>query len=294
MMRLGLLPGACLIAALMSCGIADRAGHEREILAWRESRVEKLRAPYGWLSLVGLYWLREGENKFGSAPDNSLVLPPTSGVEHAGSLWLAEGRVLAEAAEGSGLTADGEPVTSMRLHTDVEGTPTELALGSVRLHIIEREHKQAVRVKDSQAQTRTEFKGIEYYPIDSSWRVKARFEPYDPPKVLPIVNVLGMPEPHESPGALVFEVDGETFRLDPIREDDELFVVFGDATNGSETYGAGRFVYTDLPSEDGTVVLDFNKSYNPPCVFTPYSTCPLPPRQNKLPFALSAGEKIYK
>ena len=181
----------------------------------------------------------------------------------------------------------------MVLRPDTGGAPTELALGSVRLYLIERSGKLAVRVKDSEAETRKKFSGIDYYPIDSAWRVTARFEPYDPPRMLPIVNVLGMPEPEDSPGALVFDADGETHRLDAIGEGESLFIVFGDATNGSETYGGGRFVYTDLPSDDGTVILDFNKSYNPPCVFTAYSTCPLPPEQNKLPLAVRSGERVY-
>lgn len=300
MTRLGLHLGACLVVVFVSCGSPadtssiDSAEHEREILAWRQTRVETLRAPYGWLSLVGLHWLDEGENKFGSGAGNDIVLPASAAAGRAGSIWLRSGSVRVEAIEGIGLSADDEPVTSMVLRTDIDAAPTELTLGSVRFHIIERDHKQAVRVKDSSAKTRTEFKGIDYYPIDSGGRLTARFEPYDPPKMLRIVSVLGMPEPSESPGALMFEVDGKTFRLDPIREGDSLFVVFGDATNGSETYGGGRFVYTDLPSADGTVIVDFNKSYNPPCVFTEYSTCPLPPEQNKLPMPVRAGEKVYK
>ncbi len=297
----GLLMGAGLIVLALgsSCSMEHFAGrnnveHEQEVLAWREERLAALRAPDGWLSLVGLHWLQESENRFGSTPGNAIRLPATSGVEYGGSLWLAEGRVRVEAAEGSGLTADGEPVTSMGLRPDGDGTPTVLALGSVRFHVIERDGRFALRVKDSEAESRTQFRGIDSYPTDSRWRFMARFEPYDPPKALRIVNILGMPEPAKSSGALVFELDGETYRLDPIDEGDSLFVVFGDDTNGSETYGGGRFVYTDLPSADGTVVLDFNKSYNPPCVFTEYSTCPLPPEQNKLPIAVLAGEMAYK
>ena len=300
MRRVCLLISTGLALAFVSCAssadtssVTNSGEHEQEILAWRQRRVGTLRAPYGWLSLVGLHWLQEGENRFGSGSGNAIILPPGSGAGYAGSLWLEDGQVRVKAADGSGLTTDGEPVTSMVLRPDTGGAPTELALGSVRLYLIERSGKLAVRVKDSEAETQKNFRGIDYYPIDSAWRVTARFEPYDPPRMLPIVNVLGMPEPEDSPGALVFDADGETHRLDAIGEGESLFIVFGDATNGSETYGGGRFVYTDLPSDDGTVILDFNKSYNPPCVFTAYSTCPLPPEQNKLPIAVRSGERVY-
>lgn len=266
--------------------MSDTEEYEQEILAWRDRRIDALRASYGWLSLVGLHWLEEGENSVGSGTGNDIVLPASIGVEHVGSVWLEDGSVRVEVGADSSLSA--------RVRPEIEGELVELAVGSVRLYLIERSGKLAVRVKNSEAKTRTHFRGIDYYPIDSSWRVTARFEPYDPPKTLRIVNILGMPEPAKSSGALVFELDGETYRLDPIDEGDSLFVVIGDATNGSETYGGGRFVYTDLPSADGMVVLDFNKSYNPPCVFTEYSTCPLPPEQNKLLIAVRAGERAYK
>jgi uncharacterized protein len=167
--------------------------------------------------------------------------------------------------------------------------------GTVRFQIIKREPRYAVRVKDSQAETRTNFKGLEYFPLDSKWRVEARFEPYNPMKKIPIDDVTGRKSDSDSPGALAFTVDGKEYRIDPILEEgsDELFIIFRDATSKDATYGAGRYLYAKKPGPDGKVIVDFNKAYNPPCAFTPYATCPLPPQQNRLPFRIEAGEKKY-
>lgn len=259
----------------------DRAAHEKEIREWQQGRAERLRREDGWLSLVGLDWLKEGEN------------PAPSG---AGIITLAAGKVTLTPA-GEGLTIGDQPVTGpvpLLADADPDG-PTIVKKGTVRFNIIKRGDRYGIRVKDSEAPTRKNFAGLEYYPIDPKWRVEARLEAYHPPKQIPITDVTGMTSNSISPGALVFEIDGREYRLDPIIEEgsEELFLIFKDETSRDTTYQAGRYLYAKKPGTDGKVIVDFNKAYNPPCVFTPYATCPLPPPQNRLPVRIEAGEKRY-
>jgi uncharacterized protein (DUF1684 family) len=269
--------------------------HVKEVEEWRAKRDARLRAEDGWLTLVGLAWLKEGPNGFGSAPDSAVVLP-ASAAPHAGTLVVAGETVTLQPEPGAGVQVDGKDATTAVLVSDKDGAePTVVHVGSVSFYVIVREGKLAVRVKDSASPVLKGFTGMEYFPIDPKWRVTARFEPYSPEKTIPVPNVFGRLEDSKSPGALVFEVDGKSYRLDPVWEEGttDLFIIFGDQTNGHETYGAGRFLYAHPAGPDGTTVVDFNKSYNPPCVFTPYATCPLPPPQNKLAVRVLAGEKRY-
>ena len=200
------------------------------------------------------------------------------------------------ASDAGKLNVDAQPITALDLKDDNDDNgPTILKLGSLIINVVKRGDRIGIRVKDSESQTRREFKGLEYYPIDPKWRLEARFEPYQPAKKIPITNVLGMTEDETSPGAFAFEVDGKTYRIDPILEKGEtdLFVMIADETTGKETYGAGRYLYVTPPDATGKVVIDFNKTYSPPCAFTNFATCPLPPRQNHLPFRIDAGEKKY-
>ena len=169
-----------------------------------------------------------------------------------------------------------------------------LKLGTLTFHVIKRGERLGVRVKDSASPERTNFRGLEYFPVDERWRVEARFEPHNPPKSIPIVNVLGMEEDTPSPGTLVFDLNGQTYRLDALTEEGEpqFFVIFADQTSGKETYGAGRYLYAGPPDSAGRLLIDFNEAYSPPCAFTKYATCPLPPEQNKLPVRVEAGEKF--
>jgi len=285
----------------------DAAAHRGEIQKWQSQRLASLTKDDGWLTLVGLFWLNEGENKFGSDAKNPVVLPKDKAPGVAGSLWLEKGQVRLAArpeskisiAPPSGVVvnrADNQPLTSLELKDDNDDNgPTILELGSLLINVIKRGDRVGVRVKDRESQTRREFKGLEYYPIDPRWRIEARFEPYQPAKVIPITNVLGMTDNETSPGALAFEVGGKTYRIDPILEKGEtdLFVMIADGTTGTETYGAGRYLYVSPPDASGKVVVDFNKTYSPPCAFTNFATCPLPPQQNRLPFRIDAGEKKY-
>lgn len=282
---------------LSGCGsrVESLTEETQMIEQWRAQRIANLTSETGWLSLAGLYWLQEGNNAFGRAASNRLVLDHAALPDTAGVFELHDGRVSFTAATGSTITHNSQPVTHIQLQTDMAEQPTILAAGSLRFYAIERTGKFGVRVRDIEHPARKAFRGIDYFPISTDWRLEARFEPYLPSKHVAIVNILGMTEPMESPGTLVFEKDGKTWRLDAILEsprDTELFLMFTDATSGRESYGAGRYIYVPKPT-DKSVWLDFNKAYNPPCAFTGFATCPLPPRQNRLQLAVTAGEKKY-
>ncbi|HUP46503.1 MAG TPA: DUF1684 domain-containing protein [Thermoanaerobaculia bacterium] len=289
----------CLVAFLVACGpeaALDPAVHQAEVEKWQKNRDERLRREDGWLTLVGLHWLEPGPNTIGSAPGNAITLPENAPPQ-LGTLTLADGNVTFEPAEESGVTIDERPVQDrVGLRDDHDnGGPTLVHAGTLNFQIIQRGDRHAVRVKDPQAETLVHFEGLEYFPIDPRWRVVAQFEPYQPARRIPIDDVTGFISDQEVPGALVFEVDGEKHRLDAIDDGSrELFVIFRDATSRDATYPAGRYLYVSRPGVDGKVVVDFNKAYSPPCVFTPFATCPLPPPQNRLPFRIEAGEKNYK
>ena len=273
----------------------DAVQEDRAIQQWRAQRVANLTSESGWLTLVGLYWLKEGENTFGRAKSNSLVLEHAALPASAGSFVLRNGRVRFVARSGSGVTIAGKPVTTIDLVSDAQAEPTVLSAGSLQFFVIQRVDKLGVRVRDTEHPGRKQFKGLDYFPVNAAWALEARFEPYVPVRRIPILNILGMTEQLEAPGALIFNMDGREWRLDAVLEEPaakELFILFADATSGRETYGAGRFIYVPLPV-NGQVLLDFNKAYNPPCAFNDFATCPLPPQQNRLPLRVEAGEKKY-
>jgi uncharacterized protein (DUF1684 family) len=272
----------------------DPAAYRKEIESWRKEREDSLRKEDGWLTLVGLYWLLPGANRFGSNPGNPIILPPGKAPLYAGNLTLQGGKVTLTPQPGVRLTAGGKPVKpGMVLKADADGEPTLVQLGSLSFYVIKRGGKYGVRIKDSQSPVRASFKGLDEFPIRPEWRVVARFEPSKGKKI-PIANIIGQVEETPSPGAVVFDWKGKTYRIDAIEGSPEggLFLVFGDQTNGKETYGAGRFLDTD-PPKNGKVVVDFNTAYNPPCAFTAFATCPLPPKQNKLALRIEAGEKKF-
>jgi uncharacterized protein (DUF1684 family) len=257
----------------------DPAAHAEEIRKWQENRDARLRREDGWLSLVALQWLEPGENEVASF----------------GRLDLRDGTTTLTPGPDAQLTIDQKGVTGkVELRDDSDGNgPTIVYAGKRNFQVIKRGDRFGVRIKDPDAKTRLEFKGLEYFPIDPKWRVVAHFQPYQPARQIPIVDITGMVSNQVVPGALVFEVNEQTFRLDAIAEEGtrELFVILKDATSRDATYPAGRYLYVPRPGVDGKIVVDFNKAYNPPCAFTPYATCPLPPRQNRLPIRIEAGEK---
>jgi uncharacterized protein (DUF1684 family) len=258
-----------------------RVSHEEEVRAWHERRIRNLLSDHGWLTLVALDWLNEGPNK----------------IRDIGVLTLHNGSVFLQLNAGVQATVDGKPFASGTL-TPQGGpaAPDTVVIGSRSFIIIKRGERYAVRMWDTEAAARKHFTGIERFPVASKWRVEARWQPYEPPKKMSVPTVIpGYEEVYPVPGVAVFELDGNEYRLEPVLEepDGDYFFIFGDQTNGRETYGAGRFLYAS-PAKHGKVILDFNKSYNPPCAFSEYTTCPLPPPQNTLPFRIEAGEKAYK
>ena len=248
-----------------------------EIAAWRQQREAGLKRDGGWLTVTGLFWLHEGPNRFGTDARNDVVLP--AGPAQAGTVELRKGKITVQ-MEGQ----------SREIRPDSDDV---LKVDRLRLYVIRRSDRFGVRLKDPQSTFLRDFKGIDNFPAREEYRVTARF--VADPRKLPITNIVGQTEPEESPGYVVFQIRGRELRLRPVLDDPgskSLFFVFRDETAGKETYGAGRFLDTD-PPKDGKVLLDFNKAYNPPCAFTPYATCPLPPKENQLSVRIEAGEKKY-
>jgi uncharacterized protein (DUF1684 family) len=275
-------------------GSAD-AAYRAEVEKWRADRIAHLTAEDGWLTVVGLSWLNEGNNGVGSDPSNAVVFPRGSSPPHLGRIRVVNGKAHLDVEPGVEVTHDQKKVRSLDLSSDEAGEPTVVRHGTLSFYLIRRGEKLGVRVKDSASPARKSFRGIDRYPVATAWRVAARFEPYPAGRTIPIPNVLGNVTREPSPGALVFSIGGREYRLDAVAEqgEDDLFLIFGDGTNGTATYGAGRFLYAPRPGKDGRTVVDFNKAYNPPCAFTPFATCPLPPPQNRLRIRVEAGEKSY-
>jgi len=265
--------------SVVAAGFAEEGFVEDE-QRWRAAYDDSLKAPDGWLSVAGLFWLHEGSNSAGSDPHSEIRLPAGSPV-HAGVFRLGHGAVTWLPAHGAGVKV--EPDTSDR--------PTVIKIGDLSLTAIRRADKTGIRLRDPNAPGRRAFRGTAWFPPDPSWRVKAKWVVLRKPKKVPITNILGMTEDEDCPGYAEWARGGRMYRLEPVLEGNVLFFMFKDATNAHTTYGAGRFLYADGP-ENGEVVLDFNQAHNPPCAFTAYATCPLPPPQNRLAVAVNAGEKM--
>jgi uncharacterized protein (DUF1684 family) len=279
-------------------GRLDMNAYREEISKWKERRLAGLTRDDGWLTLCGFFWLKEGENRFGSDSTDQIVFPKSKAPKVAGSLWLEKGAVRMQVKRGVDVTVGGARITSMALRSDEDGLadPTVMNIGTLGFYLIKRGGQLAVRVKDKENPARLNFKGLEYFPLDPKWRFEATYEPYVPPKMLQIATMINTVETDSCPGAVAFDVGGKVYRLDVIIErgtENNLFIMFEDSTNGKETYALGRQLYTEMPDSNGKVILDFNKAYNWPCVFTDYATCPIPPKQNHLPFRVEAGEKMY-
>jgi uncharacterized protein (DUF1684 family) len=276
----------------------DLTAYKAEIEKWKEHRLSGLTRDDGWLTLCGFFWLKQGENRFGGGSSCQIVFPQGKAPKFAGSLWLENGSVRVQVKKGIDVTVGGARITSMALRSDEDGLadPTVMNIGTLSFYLIKRGGQLAVRVKDKENPARLNFKGLHYFPLDPKWRFEATYEPYSPPKMLQIATMINTVESDSCPGAVAFEVGGKVYRLDVIIErgtENNLFIMFEDSTNGKETYALGRQLYSDMPDSNGKVILDFNKAYNWPCVFTDYATCPIPPKQNHLPFRVEAGEKMY-
>jgi len=261
---------------------AANTSYTDEAARWRASYEESLKAPTGWLTVAGLFWLHPGANVVGSDPQSDIVLP-SSAPKRAGTLQFLNGKVTWQPSAGE----------KTPLQSDQTGHPDSVHIGQLAFTIIERGGKTGVRLRDPGAETVRNFTGCKWFPADPQWRISAKWVPYPHPKKIPITNILGMTDDESSPGYAEFALHGQTFRLEPVIEDHQLFFMFKDATSGKTTYGAGRFFYAPIPTGSNTVELDFNQAHNPPCAFTAFATCPLPPKQNVMTAAVEAGEKNY-
>ncbi|HWB25180.1 MAG TPA: DUF1684 domain-containing protein [Chitinophagaceae bacterium] len=289
-----------LLVLLMFCvllafnvGAQANAVYKKEIDDWHSQRIADLKADDGWLNLIGLFWLDEGKNSFGSDSSNDIVFPPGTVTKTMGYFERTGNSVKMVITENGPVYMDSQRVKDAVIFTaDMQNVPV-VSCGSLRWIIIKRDDKIGVRLRDINSKAPAAFTGVDRFPVDSTWRIPAMLQKPALPSTIAITNIIGQTTKQASPGKLVFSISGKQYTLDAMEEGDELFIVFGDATSGITTYPSGRFVYTKKPGANGLTMIDFNKAYNPPCAFTDYATCPLPPRQNILPVAVTAGEKNY-
>ena len=283
---------ACLLAACGSDEPAiDLVAYEAETVEWRAGRLERLKGPEGYLNLVGLFWLDEGSGRIGSAADNDIVFPPYA-APYIGELQVTGEGVSMRAEPGVDVRHDDAAVSSIDILDDTTDSPVTIRHRSFAWTVIKRDGRFALRLRDFDNPAIAAFPPIEYFPIDPAYRVTGTLRLFDKPRVLNVETVIeGLGYRPESPGRVAFEFEGETYEIDAYTSGDELFFVFGDATSGRETYPAGRFLYAAQPDADGKTVLDFNRSYNPPCAFNDFSTCPVAAPQNRIAARIEAGEK---
>ena len=285
-----------IILAAFACTQEPTAdpNYVKEINEWDAKRVNRLKADDGWLNLVGRFWLEKGESSFGTSKDNDIVVESSKLPKHIGSFLFVDSTVTFRAKDDVEVLLDGKPVKEIVLVDDQKKDMTVLQIGTIKFNLIIRDTLYGIRFRDLNSDLVKNFKGVERFPIDESWKITAKFEAYNPVKEIDVPNVLGQISKEKCPGAVVFERDGKTHRIDAVDEGGaRLFLIIADQTSGEETYGGGRFMYVNKPDSTGTILLDFNKAYNPPCVFTKYATCPLPPLQNYLKLRIEAGEKVY-
>lgn len=293
-MRKNISPCVMLAVVLVVATAAGQTAYQSEVKTWRAQQEAELKVDQGWLTLAGLHWLKDGPNSFGAARGNDLMLPVNSAPGKVGVFELQHGMVTLTVADGVNVNAAGQPVRTVQMQPDTEQKPTKINVGSLTLIIIKRGERYGVRFWDVNNPRRKEFKGLRWFPVQEQFRLTAKFISHEQPTELSVPNVLGDVLKMPSPGSLRFNLNGREYSLEPVSEEDgKLFIIFRDKTSGKETYAGGRFLYADAPV-NGEVTLDFNKAVNPPCAFTPFATCPLPPKQNRLAVAIEAGEQNYE
>lgn len=284
-----------ILALTLVVSAADVSpAYKAEIAKYRRTRIAELTAPNGWLAVQGLFWLHEGANRAGSDPASEIRLPSRA-PKRIGVFTLTDGTVTFSAERGSVVTSAARPVETLTLDPR-QGEKSAVTAAGLTLFAIRRGDKIGLRMLDPESDARRAFHGLQYFPLDPKYRVKARFVAYEKPRQVPVPNVLGQIVPMESPGRVEFTLGGKPYSLEPVYETskhEDLFFIFKDLTSRAETYGAGRFLHTPLPL-NGIVDLDFNRAYNPPCAFTDFATCPLPVKENQLQVRIPAGELRWK
>lgn len=284
------------ITILISCQSQPKADptYEVEIDEWHKKRIDRLQTETGWLNLAGLFWLQEGQNSFGSDSSNYIIFPQKA-APVLGSITLDQGKVKLHVATGVEILVDDKPVQVTELRTDNDENTTVMNFGDLRWHIIQRGDRFGIRLRDLKHKRLDEFRGIDRFDVNEKWKIKATFLPYDPPKKVMITSVIETTSESDCYGAFVFSIDGKEYQVEPSGKPDgkTMSLVFGDNTNSKTTYGGGRFLVIPAPDKNGESVIDFNKAYNPPCIFSPFATCPLPTEENYLDLAVTAGEKKW-
>ena len=270
--------------------------YQKELLKWQKTLDADLRRENGWLALAGLFWLEEGRNTFGASEENDIVFPADAGIPAQIGAFIVDGEdVKLEVTADTPVDVDGVPAKEASLRPDVSGAPTQLKLGALTFILIQREDGIGIRLWDNNSPQRESFYGRQWYPIDENFRIEARYERFAEEKFVSFERENGADFEAKVGGEVRFRFDKREYGLVAFEDekDGSLFIIFRDATNGTETYGSGRYLVVSAPQE-GKAIIDFNSAYNPPCAFTPYATCPLPPAENSLPVAITAGEKKAK
>ncbi len=282
-----------LTLVLVSVISAAQTDYVKEVEKWRSDREANLKKETGWLTVAGLFWLKEGINTVGAGENFDVRLTNNFKNGKFGEIDFKNGAAILKVEKGVEARSDDKTISTIELVSDEKGKPTEIRTGSQTFYLIKREERFGIRLKDSNSDARRTFKGLYWFPVDEDWKVIARFEAFPEPKEIAVPNVLGGNFKMKSPGVLKFSLKGKEYSLQPVDEGDgTLFIIFRDKSSASETYKSGRFLYADKPV-NGEAVLDFNKAENPPCAFTPFATCPLPPPGNSLDIEIKAGEKRY-
>lgn len=271
----------------------NEEAYKQEILQWQKERNRDIKSPKGWLSVVGLYWLQEGRNKIGSAPDSDILFPELADA-NVGDLYLEMGELYFRSNGNSKVEKNGKPFLEGTMFSDARRAPTELSHKSLYFYVIRRGTQFGLRLKNTLEEKRFKFQGIENYDVDSKYRLTASIkQPSSQADSILINDIAGIQTMYKIEALITIDLEGK--KKDLIAFDggkDKYFVIFSDKTNEKDTYGGGRFLYVDKPTSGSTFVkVDFNKAFNPPCAFTHYATCPIPPPQNHIHLNIKAGEK---
>ena len=291
-----IIPSIVVLSLASACAYAD--AYSDSIAQWRAEREAKLKSDTGWLTVAGLFWLEEGENRAGADASAKIALPEGSAPRLLGTFTLRGSETTFDAANGVLASVNGTLLKGPRaMKWDAaDESPDLLTHGDLTFFVIKRGERFAIRMRDKNSAMRRDFTGLHWYPVDPSYRVEAKWMPYKEPKRVGVPNIVNIVEQHTALGYAEFRLGGKLWKLEPVvegaGEKRELFFIFKDATAGGETYPAGRFLYSAMP-KDGKVLLDFNKAYTPPCAFTPFATCPLPTKENRLAARIAAGELNY-